>query len=58
LFFKSWSWICAQNDIDGGLFHQLQDAIVSQLFCQDLTIFFKAMKDDAWIDYWDNTRGD
>ena len=24
---------------------------------QDPTIFFKAMKDDTWIDYWDNMCG-
>ena len=57
LFIQCWNWIYAQNDINGNYFHQLQDAIVSQLFNQDPRSFFKTMKESTWIEYWDNTCG-
>ena len=55
LFMQCWNWIYACNDIKGYYFHQIQDAIVSQLFNQDPRTFFKQTNKSTWIEYWDGT---
>ena len=55
LFMQCWNWIFACNKIQGNLFHEIQDEIVSRLFNQDPKTFFKQMNKNTWIKYWDET---